>query len=93
MAKKPFDPEGSGYDDDFARKAGLKRDATGHMPSRDPKSGRILKGRKHPTFHKTLKGEKDAGFEIFKGKGGFLFSRPRKGKGSKGVEEFQKGLE
>ena len=76
--KVSFDPEGSGYDYDFAIKAGITRDATGHLPSRDPKSGRILKGRKHPTFHKTVEGEKKAGFEIFKGPGGFLFSRPKR---------------
>ena len=31
--KVSFDPEGSGYDYDFAIKAGITRDATGHLPS------------------------------------------------------------
>lgn len=72
----PFDPEGSGYDYETAKKYGLSPDKTGHWPSRDPSTGQILKGRKHPTFHKTLEGEKKAGYRIHKGKDGKYYSRP-----------------
>lgn len=70
----PFDPLGGGYDIKAARKAGMKRDKTGHMSSRSP-SGQILKGMYHPTFHKTIAGEKAAGYEMYKGDDGKLFSR------------------
>ena len=53
MAKK-FDPLGKGYDEKRAKELRFKRDKDGHMGSRDPKTGRILKGQKHPTFHKAL---------------------------------------
>ena len=70
-----FDPEGSGYDYKTAKKFGIKPDKTGHMPSRAP-SGQILKGRKHKTYHKTEKGEKEAGYVIEKEKDGKYYSRP-----------------
>ena len=70
-----FDPEGSGYDYETAGKYGIKPDKTGHMPSRAP-SGQILKGRKHETYEKTLKGEKEAGYVIEKGKDKKYYSRP-----------------
>ncbi len=72
-----FDPEGTGFDTKTFQERGLKRDATGHGQSRlpfsaqesaslglPPNSGLILKGRKHPTFHLTIKGEEQAGFRI-----------------------------
>ena len=62
-----FDPEGEGYNYKRAKELGITPDDTGHWPSRDPDSGEILKGRKHKTFDKTLKGEEDAGYEIVKG--------------------------
>ena len=73
-----FNPQGSGYDTLSAKLSGMKRDKTGHMGSRNPKTGQILKGRKHKTFSKTVVGEKKAGFEIFKGNDGRLFSRKKK---------------
>lgn len=51
----------SEYDYAAAEKAGLGPDADGHWPSRDPKTGRILKSINHPTFHKTVRGEEAAG--------------------------------
>lgn len=65
----PFDPEGAGYDYATARKAGLKPDKTGHWPSREPKSGVILKGRKHRTWYLTEIGERKAGYRIIKKNG------------------------
>ena len=60
-----FDPEGSGYDYEFAKKQGITPDKNEKWQSRDPKTGRILKGRGHETFGETIKGEKDAGYEIY----------------------------
>lgn len=64
-----FDPEGTEYDYDTAIKAGLKPDKTGHWPSREPRSGILLKGRNHETWYKTVEGEKKAGYRIFKKNG------------------------
>lgn len=75
--KYKFDPEGEGYDYETAEKSGLKPDTTGHWPSRDPKSGALLKGRNHPTWHLTVEGEEKAGYEIYK-KSGRYYSRPKK---------------
>jgi len=71
-----FDPEGSGYDYKTAIKDRVlpKR---GHWSSRNPKTGQILKGRKHRTHKKTVKGEKKAGYRIIKGKDGKYYSVPR----------------
>ena len=75
---KKFDPEGSGYDYESAEKAGIKPDATGHWQSRDPKTGLLLKGKNHETWHKTVKGEAEAGYEIYKGEDGRYYSRKKK---------------
>ena len=77
-----------GYDYDAAIKAGLSPDSTGHWPSRDPSTGRILKGKKHPTFYKTKAGEKAAGYKIYK-KDGDMYSKP-KGPNMKGVPHYTK---
>ena len=74
-----FNPEGSSYDYRSAKKLGLSPDETGHWPSRDPKTGMLLKGRKHPTWEKTVKGEAKAGFEIYR-KGERYFSKPKNNK-------------
>lgn len=65
-----------GYDYDSAQKAGLGPDETGHWPSRNPESGQILKGRKHPTIGMTKQAEKDAGYKI-KNVKGTLYSNPK----------------
>jgi len=65
-----------GYNYDAAISAGLSPDSTGHWPSRDPATGMILKGRKHPTFYKTKAGEKAAGYKIYK-KDGDMYSKPK----------------
>jgi len=48
--KDIFDPEGEGYDYESATAAGLGPDESGHWPTRVPKTGLILKGKKHPTY-------------------------------------------
>jgi hypothetical protein len=68
-----------GYNYDSALKAGLLPE-DGHWPSRNPETGEILKGRKHPTINKTKKGEREAGYKITKQKGGTLYSQPKKTK-------------
>jgi hypothetical protein len=78
--RKAFDPEGSDYDMDSAVAAGLQPDETGHWASRDPKTGLILKGKGHPTFELTVKGEEEAGHEIVK-KDGRYYSFPKKKSG------------
>ncbi len=75
MSGKKFDPDGKGYDYETAKKSGIKPDETGHWPSRDPKSGKLLKGRKHPTWNLTEKGERQAGYNIIK-KNGRYYSVP-----------------
>jgi hypothetical protein len=74
--KKKFDPEGSDYDYETAKKHGIKPDKTGHWQSRVPQTGQILKGRRHKTYHLTVAGEKEAGHEITKGKDGRYYSQP-----------------
>jgi hypothetical protein len=75
--RKAFDPEGDDYDYETAEKAGMEPDDTGHWSSREPKSGQILKGRKHNTFHLTIEGEKKAGYKIYKGKDNKYYSSPK----------------
>ena len=73
-----FNPEGSGYDMEFALKQGLKRDPiTGHWPSRDPKTGRLLKGLKHESWDLLVKGEEEEGHVIYKGEDGYYYSQPK----------------
>lgn len=73
--KKKFDPEGSGYDYESQKKAGMKRAANGHLGSRDPKTGLLLKGRKHKTWNLGVNGETEAGYQIKKGKDGRYSSK------------------
>ena len=71
---KPFDPEGSGYDYNSAINAGIRPDESGHWQSRDPSTGLLLKGRKHKTWDLLEKGEKEAGYTIYK-KNGRYYSK------------------
>ena len=62
-----FDPEGSGYDYKNAPKPSFKQ--LGYFPkygSLDPKTGMVLKGRKHPTYKKTEQAEEKLGNKIIK---------------------------
>ena len=77
---RSFDPEGSGYDYATAKRFGIKRNASGHLPSRAP-NGQILKGRGHETYGKTVKGEEDAGHRIYKGPTGKYYSSRKAVKG------------
>lgn len=75
--QKTFDPEGSGYDYESAEKYGIEPDELGHWQSRVPETGLILKGKRHETFNKTIKGEEEAGYEIYKGADGRYYSKPK----------------
>ena len=83
IPQRQFDPEGDKYDYEGARAAGIEPDETGHWSSRDPKTGLILKGRKHKSYHKTVAGEEKAGYEIYKDKDRRYYSRKRKKKKNK----------
>jgi hypothetical protein len=61
-----FDPEGSGYDDETAAKAGMQRGPSGHMSSREAKTGLLLKGRKHDTWDLLMEGEVVMGHQVYK---------------------------
>ena len=69
LNNEKFDPEGSGYDYNSAINAELGPDESGHWPSRVPKTGLILKGRKHKTWHLTEEAEKKLGYKIIKKNG------------------------
>lgn len=74
---------GNKTDDYFLRGAykgglepGLGADGEYHLGSRNPKTGRLLKSPKHFTWDKLLKGEKEAGYEVYKKRGKY-FSKPQ----------------
>jgi len=54
------------YDYASAEDAGLKRDKSGHMPSRVPKTGLILKLPGHKTLYKTRASDKRLGYGVRK---------------------------
>ena len=54
------------YDSATARKRGFKRDKAGHLPSRDPKSGKILKREDHPTFGKAITADQKLGYKAYR---------------------------
>ena len=82
-----FNPEGRGYDYKSALgygKSKLYDKKTKHWSSRIPSmrddkpyyaGGLVLKGRKHPTWDKFVAGEKEAGYEIYKGRDGRYYTR------------------
>ncbi len=90
LKEEVFDPEGSDYDYQSARSAGLSPDKTGHWPSREPTTGLLLKGRKHKTWTLTEKGEEEAGYKIIK-KGDRYYSEPKE-KEQTFAEKVFKGL-
>jgi hypothetical protein len=65
-----------GYDYEGAMNAGISPDEEGHWASRNPETGEIFKGRKHPTMFKTKEIEKSLGYKI-KRKRGKIYSVPK----------------
>ena len=49
-----------------------------HGGSLDPKTGRSLKGMKHPTQHLSVEAERKRGSHFVKEKDGYYYSRPKK---------------
>jgi len=83
---KPFDPEGAGYDYESAVMAGQAPSPIDqHWSSRvgqGVNEGLLLKGRNHPTFYKTLEGEKAAGYDVYNSPAtGRYYSRAIRGRG------------
>jgi hypothetical protein len=74
---EPLQKETDDYDLKGAYKAKMQPDEEGHLGSRNPKTGLLLKKKTHPTYDKMVEGEKAAGFEIYK-KRGREYSRPKK---------------
>ena len=74
-----------GYDYWNALRYGVQRQGMmgGHMGSRVPQTGLLLKSENHPTFPLTVRGEEEAGYEIFRGVDGRLYSRPKQKRGRK----------
>ena len=54
--------QNSDYDIDRALELGYTNDATGHMPSRDYETGRILKAKGHPTFDLAIEEDRKMGY-------------------------------
>ena len=71
------------YDYWSALQGDIRRGPDGHMGSRVPSTGLLLKSPQHPTFWKTLQGERDAGYEVYVGPDGRLYSRPKAKKAKK----------
>lgn len=75
-----FDPEGEGYDDEGAARAGMQPDAEGHMGSVAPTDERdvyrMLKGRAHPTWDKGVAAENMRGSEVVRREDGRYYSVP-----------------
>ena len=78
------------YDIEYANKIGFKPDETGHRQSRDPQTGRILKGEKHPTFYKTKKIDKALGYKHKRDDEGNIYSYPKKGEQGLKVSKIKK---
>ena len=61
-----FNPEGSGYDYKRAKELKYKKDEKGHLPTRDYKTGMILKGKKHESFSKGVQEDFKKGYQLKK---------------------------
>lgn len=82
--KTKFDPnlgnarQGTDYDYESAKKGGVERLPNGHMGTRNPKSGQILKSRGHETWDLGVQGETEAGYQMYTGKDGKYYSKKSK---------------
>ena len=82
---KAFKKLGS-YDMRSARASGAIADSSGHMPSRDPRSGMLLKSPDHPTFHKSIDADRKLKLK-FSTKKGRIFSNKKVPKGHKKLSQ------
>jgi len=64
--------------------AKLEKDGKYHLPSRDPRTGRILKRPNHPTFRQALEEDHKLGYEpVWRNGEVYTVKRNQKGKGGK----------
>jgi hypothetical protein len=74
-----FDPESDQYDYKTAGDAGLERSKeNNHLGSLDPRTGMVLKGRRHHTWDMMVDAETKMGNVVVKGKDGRYYSRQAK---------------
>lgn len=66
------------YDQNRAYQLGYKHDESGHMPTRDYKTGRYLKSVTHPTISKSIYKDMELGYDV-KYENGSLYSQPNFG--------------
>ena len=81
------------YDYTSATDAGITSDNSGHWPSRvgaGPKEGLILKLPGHETLHKTVAGERKAGYQIEK-RGSRMWSFPGRSFSPPSMKQRKKG--
>jgi hypothetical protein len=71
-----FDPEGKGYDYQTAISANMVPPAGQHWQTRNPKTGQVLKGRKHETFIPAWREDRSMDYGWFKGSDGKYYSVP-----------------
>ena len=80
VKQKKFDPEGTGYDSAGSAAAGYPRmKPNEHQGSFDPRTGRLLKGIRHKSIHRTVEAEAKRGNEIVK-EGKDYYTRKKKKK-------------
>ena len=88
-----FDPEGEGYDYIGALAGGVKTsidptDGLPHWGSRDPVTGRVLKGRKHKAWDLAIQADKEMGYRTIKGLDKRYYSVPISSGKSKFTEQL-----
>ena len=86
--------ESSDYDLYGAYKSGmqpvLESDGVYHLGSRDPQTGRILKRKGHPTYQMAIDAEKAAGYDVYEGDDGEMYSKaPLPNQDISGWQEFK----
>jgi len=87
----PFAFKGKGdYDDATAKATGIKVPKGQHGFSLDPKSGKVLKSRGHPSFEKTRMTEEHLDSDL-KFKKGRYYAVPRKTKMADTLKPKQRG--
>ncbi len=81
---------GAGYKMDRAKELGYTPDATGHMPSRDYKTGEYLKDKYYPTSWKSNLIDQQMDYQVYQD-GESLYSRPNKKANGGWLDSFDEG--
>jgi len=66
MRNEKFSATSDKYDYGTAKQLNYKKGEDGHMPTRDYKTGKILKGTKHKTFSKAINQDFKMGYQLMK---------------------------